>query len=101
MPERDKADTHARTHKHARTHTHAGKMRERDKPETEEVAFKHKSLMQSGHLDATPYVIDPNKILWTVQVRPSRWCPSRWCPSRWCPSRWFPVCGALVGGAPR
>ena len=22
--------------------------------------------MQSGHLDATPYVIDPNKILWTV-----------------------------------
>merc|ERR1712216_1020842 len=43
-----------------------GKMRERDKPETEEVAFRHKSLMQSGHLDATPYVIDPNKILWTV-----------------------------------
>jgi len=43
-------------------------MRERDKAETEEVAFKHKSLMQSGHLDATPYVIDPNKILWTVQV---------------------------------
>jgi len=44
-----------------------GKMRDRDKPETEEIAFKHKSLMQSGHLDATPYVIDPNKILWTVQ----------------------------------
>mmetsp|Transcript_44894 Transcript_44894/g.105335 ORF Transcript_44894/g.105335 Transcript_44894/m.105335 type:complete len:211 (+) Transcript_44894:81-713(+) len=44
-----------------------GKYRIRTKEETEEVSFKHKSLMQSGHLDATPYVIDPNKILWTVQ----------------------------------
>jgi len=45
----------------------SGEMRDRTKEETEEVAFKHKSLMQSGHLDGTPYVIDPNKILWTVQ----------------------------------
>mmetsp|Transcript_45542 Transcript_45542/g.143038 ORF Transcript_45542/g.143038 Transcript_45542/m.143038 type:complete len:202 (+) Transcript_45542:23-628(+) len=44
-----------------------GEWRERDKAETEELAFRHKSLMQSGHLEATPYVIDPNKILWTVQ----------------------------------
>lgn len=44
-----------------------GKMRGRTKEETEEVSFKLKSLMQSGHLDATPYVIDPGKILWTVQ----------------------------------
>ena len=43
-----------------------GKMRERTKEETEEVAFRHKSLMNSGHLDSTPYVIDPNKILWTT-----------------------------------
>jgi len=49
------------------TDSKTGEKRDRTKEETEEIAFKHKSLMQSGHLEATPYVIDPNKILWTVQ----------------------------------
>jgi hypothetical protein len=48
-----------------------GKMRERTKEETEEIAFRYKNLMQSNHLDTTPYVIEDNKILWTVHVRPS------------------------------
>mmetsp|Transcript_23756 Transcript_23756/g.59619 ORF Transcript_23756/g.59619 Transcript_23756/m.59619 type:complete len:258 (-) Transcript_23756:114-887(-) len=43
-----------------------GKMRNRTKAETEEVSFRHKNLMQSGHLDTTPYVIEDNQILWTV-----------------------------------
>ena len=49
-----------------------GEMRERTKEETEEVAFRYKNLMQSSHLHATPYVIEDNKMLWTVHVRPSR-----------------------------
>mmetsp|Transcript_22463 Transcript_22463/g.52127 ORF Transcript_22463/g.52127 Transcript_22463/m.52127 type:complete len:225 (+) Transcript_22463:40-714(+) len=44
----------------------SGEMRNRTKEETEEVSFRHKNLMQSGHLDATPYVIENNQILWTV-----------------------------------
>lgn len=51
-----------------------GEKRERTKEETEEVAFRYKNLMQSGHLDTTPYVIDPGKILWTVHVRSSHPC---------------------------
>ena len=43
-----------------------GQMRERTKEETEEISFRYRNLMQSNHLDSTPYVIEDNKILFTV-----------------------------------